>query len=223
MKNTNLKFYDQLLKLHLFQGVGRSDLAQIVGHSKIGFESVEEGETIAHSGDNYEKMLFLTSGKAKVIVAAFDNSYSITETVSAPYTILPERIFGLSQSFPRTFVALTKCNILTMSKEEILKLTDDILIFRLNLLNTYTTMVQKKDNELWKKQPQSLEKRIANWMLARCLRPAGEKEVKIKMETLAQELNDSRLDISTALNSMQKAGLLTLSRGKIYIPHAEKL
>lgn len=30
MKNTNLKFYDQLLKLHLFQGVGRSDLAQIV-------------------------------------------------------------------------------------------------------------------------------------------------------------------------------------------------
>ena len=42
MKNTNLKFYDQLLKLHLFQGVGRSDLAQIVGHSKIGFESVEE-------------------------------------------------------------------------------------------------------------------------------------------------------------------------------------
>ena len=110
-----------------------------------------------------------------------------------------------------------------MSKEEILKLTDDILIFRINLLNTYTTMVQKKDNELWKMQPQSLEKRIANWMLARCLRPAGEKEVKIKMETLAQELNDSRLDISTALNSMQKSGLLTLSRGKIFIPHAEKL
>ena len=74
MKNTNLKFYDQLLKLHLFQGVGRSDLAQIVGHSKIGFESVEEGETIAHSGDNYEKMLFLTSGKAKVTVAAFDKA-----------------------------------------------------------------------------------------------------------------------------------------------------
>lgn len=48
-------------------------------------------------------------------------------------------------------------------------------------------------------------------------------EVKIKMETLAQELNDSRLDISTALNSMQKSGLLTLSRGKIFIPHAEKL
>ena len=70
MKNTNLKFYDQLLKLHLFQGVGRSDLAQIVGHSKIGFESVEEGETIAHSGDNYEKMLFLTSGKAKVTVVS---------------------------------------------------------------------------------------------------------------------------------------------------------
>lgn len=59
----------------------------------------------------------------------------------------------------------------------------------------------------------------AGTMSATCRRERS----KIKMETLAQELNDSRLDISTALNSMQKAGLLTLSRGKIFIPHAEKL
>ena len=40
---------------------------------------------------------------------------------------------------------------------------------------------------------------------------------------MAKELNDSRLDISHALNNMQKEGLLTLHRGRIEIPMIERL
>ena len=43
------------------------------------------------------------------------------------------------------------------------------------------------------------------------------------MTRLAEELNDSRLDISHALNHLQKQGLLILSRGKIDVPDMEKL
>lgn len=43
------------------------------------------------------------------------------------------------------------------------------------------------------------------------------------MERLAAEVNDSRLDISRALNKMQNEGLLQLSRGRITIPALEKL
>ena len=56
-------------------------------------------------------------------------------------------------------------------------------------------------------------------MSSTCRRERG----KNKDGDIGSRTNDSRLDISTALNSMQKAGLLTLSRGKIFIPHAEKL
>lgn len=223
MNDTNLKFYEQLLRLHLFQGVGRADLAQIVGHSKIGFETFKQGEVIANADSGYDNMKFITNGTASVIATAKDASYSITEYISAPYTIQPEKMFGLSQTFSRTFVAATLCNIMTMSKEEILKLTDEILIFRLNLLNTYTTMIQKQDNQLWQMQPLQLEKRIAQWIISRCLTATGQKTIKIKMKTLAQELNDSRLDISKALNRMQQKGLILLSRGKIYIPQTEML
>ena len=43
------------------------------------------------------------------------------------------------------------------------------------------------------------------------------------MNQLAGELNDSRLNISRALNEMQHDGLLVLSRGRIDIPSLEHL
>lgn len=43
------------------------------------------------------------------------------------------------------------------------------------------------------------------------------------MTRLAEELNDSRLDISHALNDMQANGWLTLHRGRIQIPKLELL
>ena len=43
------------------------------------------------------------------------------------------------------------------------------------------------------------------------------------MQQLADQLNDSRLDVSQALNQLQKEGLLSLYRGRIEIPMLERL
>ena len=43
------------------------------------------------------------------------------------------------------------------------------------------------------------------------------------MQKLANELNDNRLNVSRALNGMQKQGLIQLKRGCIVIPMLEKL
>ena len=54
-------------------------------------------------------------------------------------------------------------------------------------------------------------------------RPSGEKILKIKMEELANAINDTRLGVSKALNGMQEDGLLELHRGEIVIPDIERL
>ena len=43
------------------------------------------------------------------------------------------------------------------------------------------------------------------------------------MQQIADDLNDSRLDISRALNEMERDQLLTLHRGRIEIPSMERL
>lgn len=223
MKEADLHIYDKLLELSLFQGMSRSDLAQIAGHSKIRFGKHQDGEAIAKAGDPCHDMVFLTNGRAQVVTTAYDNSYMVEEYVTAPYIIEPEHLFGLSQVFASTYTAQETCNIMALSKEEILKLADTHLIFRLNLLNNYTTIIHKKENTTWRKAPESMEQRIGQWILAHCKRPAGEKHIKIKMETLAKELNDSRLDVSKALNNMKAEGKILLTRGMIHVPHAERI
>ncbi|MBF1590811.1 MAG: winged helix-turn-helix domain-containing protein, partial [Prevotella shahii] len=69
----------------------------------------------------------------------------------------------------------------------------------------------------------SLLHRIARFFIVHCLHPAGKKLVHIKMEKLANEMNDSRLNVSRALNHMQSQGLIELKRGRIAIPMLEKL
>ena len=43
------------------------------------------------------------------------------------------------------------------------------------------------------------------------------------MERLAEEVNDSRLNVSRVLNRLQETGMLELHRGRIEIPQLERL
>ena len=97
-------------------------------------------------------------------------------------------------------------------------------IFRLNYMNIISNRAQKSEQPpLGKKTPTTLKRRIGNFILTHIERPAGRKTLKIKMEELAQVVNDTRVGVSRALNSMQEKGLLELHRGEMMIPNAEKL
>jgi len=49
------------------------------------------------------------------------------------------------------------------------------------------------------------------------------KTIKIKMTQLASEVNDSRLDVSRALNNLQKKGFINLRRNYIEIKKLEEI
>ncbi|MBR5634889.1 MAG: winged helix-turn-helix domain-containing protein, partial [Prevotella sp.] len=93
----------------------------------------------------------------------------------------------------------------------------------INLLNIVSAQSHRLQRYLWHPQPQSLDQRIVRFIAERSLRPAGPKLLHIKMTRLADELNESRLNVSRALNRLQKAGLLTLGREKIEILALERL
>jgi len=117
----------------------------------------------------------------------------------------------------------TECHFILLSKDEVLRLFDDILTFRLNLLNLLSTLAQQRGRRPWRRVSVPLTDRIARFFIDHAHYPAGRKEVRILMERLAVELNDSRLDVSRALNDMQRRGLVELHRGRIVIPSLERL
>ena len=187
-----LNIFDRLLLLPLFQGMNSTDLGLVAGQTKFGFHHHEQ--------------------------AASDHGYMFSEFIQAPDILQPEHIFGLNQHYTRSFTTVTPCNIMTLDKSEVMMLTDEYLVFRLNLLNIISTQSQRQQRRLWHTPPVDLRQRIARFFESHCLKPAGPKTVHIKMTRLAEELNDSRLDISVALHEMQDLGLVVLKRGCIEIP-----
>ena len=218
-----MEIYDKLLQFTLFQGMSHADLMQVAGHTKFGFSKLSEGKRLVKDGDPCTHLIFLASGTLRVDTFSDDRSCRVSETISAPYLLQSERIFGINQRYTSTFKAETPCNLISIDQQEVLLLLEAQLVFRLNMLSLMAAEIQRQQHHAWRSAPKTLHERIVRFFFSRCLYPAGAKTFYILMNQIAAELNDSRLDISRTLNAMQAKGLLTLYRGRIEIPMLERL
>ena len=218
-----LQIYEKLLLFPLFQGMSRDDLEQVAGHTRFGFSKIKAGSTVVTEGDDCRQLYFMINGSLSVETIADDRGYTVEEQLEAPVILQPEVVFGYTQRYTHTYIAQTDANFITVGKDEVLRLSEDFLVFRLNLLNMFATQTQKTSRLLWQHVPDSLEDRIVRFFAQRCLYPAGPKVFHILMNRLADELNDSRLNVSRALNTLQREGKIVLRRGRVEIPLMERL
>ncbi len=215
--------FDTLLQLPLFQGLAQEDFTNILEKVKLNFTKHKAGEVIVKAGDTCSQLIFVLKGEISSYTSSADTSYCFTEYFQAPYVIEPQSLFGMTTSYVSTYAAQTETHTVSISKAFVMSELFKYDIFRLNYMNIISSRVQNLNNRLWTKATDSLEKRIGSFILTHIERPTGKKILKIKMEVLAQVVNDTRMGVSRALNSMQKKGLLELHRGEMIIPDTEKL
>jgi CRP-like cAMP-binding protein len=218
-----LQIYEKLILFPLFQGMSRDDLEQVAGHTRFGFSKFAPGATIVAEGDDCRQLYFLVSGTLRVETMSDDRGYTVEEQQEAPVILQPEVVFGYTQRYSHTYIAQTDASFITVGKDEVLRLSEDFLVFRLNLLNMFATQTQKSSRLLWQHVPTSLEDRIVRFFAQHCIYPAGPKVFYILMNRLAEELNDSRLNVSRALNALQRDEKIVLRRGRVEIPLMERL
>lgn len=218
-----MSLYEQILNLPLFQGLSKSDLDDIVAHIKFDFSKAEPGEAFILENAPCTHLKFLLNGTAIVHRHADDNSYSIDEYVSAPAVFQLDRLFGLSQFYSMDVVAQSTCSILTITKEDIMLMCDKLLIFRINMFNRIATDAQRNGARPWKSKPKSIESKLIRFIDNRSIYPAGRKTINTTMKVIANEINESRINVSRVLNKLNDEGLISISRGRIDIPSLESL
>jgi CRP-like cAMP-binding protein len=203
--------------------MSRDNLAQVAGHTRFGFLKHAAGQVAVSEDEPCTQLFFLLSGTLQAETRSDDHAYKVTEQLSAPYLLQLEAIFGYNQRFTHTFTTLTECSFITLEKTEVTRLSEEFMVFRMNILNLMATQTQKLLRQPWHRFPASLGERIVRFLSQRCIYPAGPKTFHILMTRLADEVGDSRLDVSRALNQLQRDGLLLLHRGRIEIPQMERL
>lgn len=218
-----MQLFDQLLQFTLFQGMSRDDLQQVAERTRFDFVKVAPGRPVVSEGDAAQHLCFLLTGQLEVVTTADDRSYAVSEVLHAPLLLQPEALFGYHQYYTRSFSTLTDVSLLRLEKKEVVRLSDEFLVFRINLINTFATQAQRAAHQPWQRCAETLGERIVRFLTQHCLYPAGHKTFHILMTQLANELNDSRLNVSRALNAMASQQLLELQRGRIVVPHLEAM
>lgn len=138
-----LNLYEKLQASPLFNGLTSDNLTQIIGQTRFSFSKYEPRQIIKKEGDACRELTLLINGTLTRKTAADDRSYSVEETEEAPYVMQPERFFGLTQSYSSDFTAMTVCDTLSISKDDVMRLSDEFIIFRLNLVGIVSTVAQK--------------------------------------------------------------------------------
>lgn len=216
------KIIDRLLELPLFQGISTADLSEIAGHTRFGFIKLAAGRTIVSEGDLCDALRFVINGTFIATVRADDGSYTLTEELEAPRVLQPERLFGMTQRYSRSFTTQTQCNMLTIGKAQVVLLMEKYEVFRINMLNIITTQSQRQERQPLRQQPTEIREKILRFVNDRSIYPAGRKTLNIKMEVLARLIGESRQNLSDELHRMEEDGVIKLRRGVIsMMPYKE--
>lgn len=215
--------YDTLLQLPLFQGLCQEDFTNILDKVKLHFTKHKAGETLVESGTPCDRLVFLLKGEISTITTSRNETFTFVEQMEAPYVIEPYSLLGMNVSYTSSYTARTEVDTITISKAFVLTHLLKYDIFRLNYMNLISNRAQNLYARLWEEAPRSLEEKIISFILIHTEKCQGEKILKVKMDDLARCLDDTRLNVSKALNSLQEQNLLSLHRKEIQIPNAEAL
>lgn len=216
-------FSNKLLLLPLFQGFSRLDFLDIVEKTPFDFRTLQSGKYLIKQNDECKSLCILIGGEVIFETESPDDTYRYSEHIIAPWTIQQECLFGLHNRYSRTVQACSEAQVVMLDKQSVRKLLLQLPTFQINFYNALCTFAQDANRTLWHTLESNLVARFTQFLAARSLRPVGEKELYIRMEDLAQQLDATRLRISRMLAELSNQHLITYSRGQICIPAIERL
>jgi CRP-like cAMP-binding protein len=214
--------FDTLLELPLFQGLSQEDFTNILGRVKLHFVKYKAGELIAESNTPCTELLFLLKGEVDAQTTPESQRFTYIETIKTPYLIEPEALFGMKPCFKASYRARTEASVMKVEKMLVLNKLFKYEVFRLNYVNSVSNRAQSIYSRLWKTPASGTARKVIHFFLNHAEKLEGEKTIIVKMEDLAEMLDDTRLNVSKVLNDLQSRGFIELKRKVIYIPEIGK-
>ena len=148
-------FYNRLLRLPLFQGLGKGDFIEIAGRTRLEFQTFPKGSILVKQDELCTGLYFVIDGEVCSSRWSVDKKYELKEWFALPCVLQPESVFGLVTCYTRTFIAASPLQVLRVEKNAVRDILFDYSTFRINYLNFLSSAVQNKektDNKLLKEE-----------------------------------------------------------------------
>lgn len=216
-------FFSRLLELPLFQGIGKNEFWKIAEKVRFDFKKYPPGTSIVEQGDACTHLIFIINGQVHAVRRSDHYNYTLHEWLPSPMVLQPASLFGLTTRYSRGYHAEEEVQTLRVDKRAVCDVLFSYSTFRYNYLNFLSFQAQQTERRLWAPLLPDLTQRFVAFLTVRSERLAGRKELNIKMEQLAEELDATRLNVSRMLNCLQTQNLILLRRERILLPAFQRL
>lgn len=216
--------YKNLLQLPLFQGLSQADFTEIIEKVVFQFKSLPQNSAIVKQGDLCDKLIFILNGSVSKCTLFEKQDYTIEELITGPILIEPQSVFGISTTYQSSYKTSSEVDIMMIDKKYVLSELMHYSIFELNYINILSSIAHYQYKLLWEdKLDNELVSRFKTFINNRIDRTNDSVTLYIKMNDLAFQLNDTRLNVSKMLNLLEESGKVQLKRKIIYIPNPSAL
>ena len=127
--------YHFMMDLPLFKGLGENQLSDFLEHTKINFANYSRDEAIYLSGEYINEICFLFSGKIRLEHYFYDSQLKILERRGEKALLGADGLFGINNTYINSIYAESDVSMMTIDKQQFLKVLELNKIFLLNFLN----------------------------------------------------------------------------------------
>ncbi len=213
------RMYETLNALPLFVGMNAEDLVAIIHHENITVDALEANEVFVLQGESCAKLAILMRGKMLVSTATADGQMCCEEEIAAPVLLEPDILYGIQRSWSSTIKAMEDCYLLLVEKNSVTRLMGRSEIFRLNYLNTLSSLSARRRQRLWAAPMMNPQRRLLQFLVAHTMyHLQGAKRFTAPMRYLGDCLGMSRKQVGLLLAELSEEGVLSYGRSEIIIP-----
>lgn len=202
-------------QLPLFQGLSFAELSEIVEWMKMDFSQLHIGDTIVSQGEKCNSIIFVLNGNVCAEYIDTEGRFILSEHLSPTLAIEPYNLYGMFQNYSRTYWMESDGSTLVIPKNIFNELLKRYQIIRTNYMNIICKKLQYNSLYIAKMHTLNLREKIIDIIKRVACTPKGSKQLKIKMETIADIIGETRLNVSKELNKMKKEHLVVMKRGEI--------
>jgi CRP-like cAMP-binding protein len=216
--------YHRLLMLPMFNGLTTRELTQIIAQIQLDFCQHADGDTLLQQDDRCDRLVYVLSGQVSIELTDATLQFILTEQSERPFIVEPHNLYGMTQQYEHSYYALSNVDTVTVSKRDFSNVMLNFPIVRTNMLNLLCARIQSQTRQLHEAEAETVAQKTVQFIRRIASTPKGPKTLKIKMETLATLIQETRLNVSTTLHSLEQQGLISMPhRGQIHIPDMQAL
>lgn len=218
MNDTELTMFERLQQLPLLQGMSIKELEDLVFSVQLDFKKHLAGDQVVEQDEACRKLIFVLSGTMSIQYRNEADTIVVTEETKAPLAIEPYSMYGMKQRYTRDYTFETDGSTLTIPKAVFMSELMNFPIIRTNMLNLACNLMQRQTSRLMQGEKQTVTDKVIEFLSRYCTIQKGTKHFKIKMDTIAEMICETRLNVSNALKSLAQENLIMQQRNgfKVY-------